>query len=325
MDVLATRDGKPIAGWIFKANREVYDVEAAIEVEGMVTNWSLNQTYRIDLLAPGQRCFLYVGGSSDDGRSERMIIGVGEVVGEAYTARASNDGHWSSDEVAGSHHQFVDVRILPLRSPIQRADLRGHPVLGGCELIRSPQQGNPMVLRPDELAALDEFDLTTIAPTPAQMQSLTGIEIEPVLIVYGDDEGTFVVGDTGEGSWQVLHEIAGEEAEVLGEHDSFSAAVQALSDTWSALGKTSNRTVPGDEDIDRNPALPLATVHWFEDLSLALMKGAEDYFTVIEFSTPDAEDAEIVGEFEDLGDALLAIAEHLESGDEADEDEHSDE
>lgn len=77
---------------------------------------------------------------------------MGEVVGPVYTAQGADDGFYLDQEEAEKMQRFVPVETLELASHIRRADLLARPELADCELFRSPQQGHPNVLRPDELA-----------------------------------------------------------------------------------------------------------------------------------------------------------------------------
>lgn len=118
-------------------------------------------------MGAGQRVFLYVG--QDSGRAEEPgIWGVGVVTGPTRQGRPSHDWLWREDR-PNVRNRFAAVEIHRLKTPITRADLLADPVLADCELIKSPQMSNPVVLRPDEVAALDSFDLTTVTPTPEQL------------------------------------------------------------------------------------------------------------------------------------------------------------
>ena len=161
-----TKSGKPIGGWLLKANPHVFDVVGNFDEEGVILYWTLNQTYRVDLLQPGQPVFLWIGLGDDDEGSG--LLGVGTVRTEAHAMKADLEA-WADQSAAEKVRVGCGFWIERLTSPVPRAEFTAHPLLASTELIKSRQMGNPIALTPDEVDAIrDTFDLSTIHPTDDQ-------------------------------------------------------------------------------------------------------------------------------------------------------------
>ncbi|MCB0976137.1 MAG: EVE domain-containing protein [Acidimicrobiales bacterium] len=308
MTAASTKDGRPIAGWVFKANRSVYDVESALEAEGWVNGWSVHENYRVDLLAAGQPCFLYVSGKHPDGRDGGFIIGVGEIAGEAFSATGSGDQFWGDPDVAKTKHRFVSMEVYPLVNPIPREDIVDHPILGQTELIRSPQMSNPSVLRPDELDALREFDLAVDYCGP-----------DPILGVFGGPSGRFLIDfdEDREEPWSVMTFDEEDNEEPLGTFESFVDAVHSITDDLTAVGEAAQVAFPdhGKKDGDSSGEVvvdPVAVISWSEDVNFTVIKTDASTFAVFQIDEPEQWVEDPIDVFKDLGAGLLALAHQLE-------------
>lgn len=95
-------------------------------------------------MRPGQRIYFYIGGNLS--QTPPGIYGIGEVTNVPFDG-CNGDG-WADPADRGRAGIFVpiDLRDLKLRST--RAQLE--VALPGCELMRAPQMGNPIVVTPEE-------------------------------------------------------------------------------------------------------------------------------------------------------------------------------
>jgi EVE domain len=151
MTIGRTPKGEDIAGWVLKGDPKVYDLDAELEARGVVRNWSVyGKTYRPELMAEGQRCFLWRSGP--DG----AIVAAGHVTGPVYEAQA-DVAEWIDQSKAVAADLFVPVELYELDEPIPRAALRDHPVLSQVEFLRAQSMSNPTILTPEELEALDDL------------------------------------------------------------------------------------------------------------------------------------------------------------------------
>lgn len=98
-----------------------------------VEAWCARPTYRTALVAPGQPVLLWVSGT----RAEHPagIHACGRTTGPAA------DG-------------TMPMRLLPLREPLLRSELVGHPELSSLEVLRMPAGSNPSYVTRAQLALL---------------------------------------------------------------------------------------------------------------------------------------------------------------------------
>jgi hypothetical protein len=91
-------------------------------------------SYRLDLMAPGQPCLLWVSGRDRPG-----VHAVGELTSGVLRA----DGG-----------PVVAVRLTRLPEPVPRAELLADPVARDAEVLRMPAGSNPSWLSPGQYAAV---------------------------------------------------------------------------------------------------------------------------------------------------------------------------
>jgi len=101
----------------------------AVELERCV-----RRSYRLDLMAPGQPCLLWVSGRDRPG-----VHALGELTGGAVGA----DGG-----------PVVAVRLTRLVEPVDRGDLLADPAARDAEVLRMPAGSNPSWLSPAQFAAV---------------------------------------------------------------------------------------------------------------------------------------------------------------------------
>ncbi|MBA3652564.1 MAG: hypothetical protein H0W70_00030 [Actinobacteria bacterium] len=99
---------------------------------------------------------------------------------------------WIDMEERDAWRPYVPLRLLPLRERISRVAFIGEARLSEAEIIRSPQMGNPLVLRPSELDAMTElWDLSVMEPATGQVvaprtpQSRVALPVAPAVDAVG--------------------------------------------------------------------------------------------------------------------------------------------
>jgi hypothetical protein len=126
-----------VACWVLKTNRPPSDLVPGWRpgAEQQLTR-CLRPSYRLDLMAAGQPCLLWLSGRDRPG-----VHAVGELCGPP------------GRDAAGP---VVSVRLTLVAEPVDRADLLADPVARGAEVLRMPAGSNPSWLsRPqyDEVLA----------------------------------------------------------------------------------------------------------------------------------------------------------------------------
>ena len=101
--------------------------------DGQRLHRCLRRSYRLDLMAPGQPCLLWVSGRDRPG-----VAALGRLGG-----RPGPDGR-------------VEVELSVLPAPLARADLLTDARFRAAEVVRMAAGSNPSYLRADELAAVVE-------------------------------------------------------------------------------------------------------------------------------------------------------------------------
>ena len=124
-----------VACWVFKSS---------VPPEGLVPGWRpgasqwltrcVRPSYRLELMASGQPCLLWVSGRVDPG-----VHAVGRLTAGPHEA----DGG-----------PVAPVRLTRLRVPLPRAALLTHPVARDAEVLRMPAGSNPSWLSAEQYAAV---------------------------------------------------------------------------------------------------------------------------------------------------------------------------
>ena len=137
-----TTSGVEIGGWLLKANPAVWDVIGHLAAGRVIESWGVADGYRADLMAPGDRCFVWVTGPR----------------GASWTP-----GIWAAGAVTArpvatreSRRLRVGLDVRGLHPLLSRSELRADPRFAGAEVLRVPRMGNPLILTPAEVAAIDE-------------------------------------------------------------------------------------------------------------------------------------------------------------------------
>jgi hypothetical protein len=94
----------------------------------------VRRSYRLDLMAAGQPCLLWLSGRDRPG-----VHALGEVAGEV------------EDRPAGP---VVRLRLTLLAEPVPRADLIADPRMRSAEVVRMPAGSNPSWLSAEQFAVV---------------------------------------------------------------------------------------------------------------------------------------------------------------------------
>jgi hypothetical protein len=149
--------GKP-AAWAITQNERLWTEFDSVADRSVIVGWSLGDTYRTQLMEPGDRALFWVTGR-DGG-----IARVGFVVAKQRTPR----GFWK--DAPGARHESpysgtFFLPPLPNRRYIHRSALSKDPRLAKCELLTTAaQSAPPLRIEPKEWEAIErlliEFDRT---------------------------------------------------------------------------------------------------------------------------------------------------------------------
>lgn len=129
-----------VACWLLKTTRAPAEIDAGWRPGTTRTlRRCLRRSYRLELMAPGQRCLLWLSG-----RREPGVHALGVLTGPPDPADAAPE---------------VEVALHLLAEPVGRAELLGDPGFGPAEVLRMPAGSNPSWLDRGQLAAvLDRAD-----------------------------------------------------------------------------------------------------------------------------------------------------------------------
>ena len=318
-----TPDGTPIGGWVLRADPAIFDVEPMLEAYGQVFRYPLAPSDRVELLEPGTPCFLFRSDTS-------KVVGiwaVGEVVAPAFEAPIDQD-----DPGAGTQF-FAEVELLPLDKPIAAGKLKDLAPFADGELLTSPDQPNPIVLRPEEVRAIEELEFTIVEPTEeqvARLEEVLGAEDDGaddgglVFQLLGIEDSYGIRLDGDEDGLLSVFTINADGAFELGRFEDFADAVDLISLRAADL-ELPEPVAPGTETElpDGEPVALLDT----DDGLLAIYRTAEDRFDLYDPDPAPEDDVEVdtiedlaepehLGSFGSLADVLAALAEAVEEVDE---------
>jgi hypothetical protein len=124
-----------VACWVVKTTRPPAELLPGWRpgTEGRLTR-CLRRSYRLDLMAAGQPCLLWLSGRDRPG-----VHAVGALAGPA---DRRGDG------------PAVPLRLTLLAEPVDRAELLTDPVARDAEVLRMPAGSNPSWLSPEQFDAV---------------------------------------------------------------------------------------------------------------------------------------------------------------------------
>jgi hypothetical protein len=144
--IATLRDGTEVAAWMFKANPEVWDVLGAIRHGEPIDSWPMVSSYRVDLVAPGQPCALWVTGGR--GAKTTGLWGRGVITGEPY---------WEVVERKPDEPKpWVEFEMEFLDDAIPLLELASDERFARAEIIRAPRVSSPVALTAEQLSAIDD-------------------------------------------------------------------------------------------------------------------------------------------------------------------------
>jgi hypothetical protein len=124
-----------VACWLLKSSRSPEELEAGWAPGAARTlSRCVRRSYRLDLMAPGQPCLLWVSGRRWPG-----VHAVGTLAGRV---------------TEGDGGPVVPVRLTLLDEPVPRADLLLDPATRDAEVLRMPAGSNPSWLSAGQYAAV---------------------------------------------------------------------------------------------------------------------------------------------------------------------------
>ncbi len=274
-----TPEGIEIAGWLLKGDPKVFDVDAELDTDGVIQNWSVHDNYRAHLMADGQRCVLWRSGPNAG------VIAAGYVTGPVEPGE-SDPASWVDQDKAREAKLFVPVELYALDAEIQRADFKTHPVLSQVEVLRSPQGSNPSILTPEELDALEEL-LAEVEPHDDSMLALVDV---------ADARFAITLTEVAEEFALLREEEDGEFVETA-RHDS---ALEALLAALVAAKPQIDALPPADLEAGANP---IVIVDLDNGADLSVFK-VDQGFWAFEIA---GSDHELVGTDDDLAALLVAL------------------
>lgn len=174
-----------LGGWVLRCNPDVYDLPGEVEAGAeKVWSWRVAKSYRTEVMAPGQRAVLWLGGPATSLRTPG-VWGIGYVTGPAYLQADSDDASefWLDEERADRLEWVVDLDIDILPTPIAAGELKAMSELADMELFRAPQMSNPIYLSLEEMSALE----VRVGPWPEYAGDASAtITVGPVGAGFGD-------------------------------------------------------------------------------------------------------------------------------------------
>ena len=309
-DAPRTDDGKPIGGWVLKADPSVFDVSQMLEDFGQVFRYPVEPGSRADLMDAGQPCFLFQGDTS-------RVVGiwaVGEVVATCFSAPLDADNPDAGEQL------FAEVELLPLEKGIPIDKIKAHKVLAQGELVSDPNRANPIVLRPEEVRALEEFDFTFVEPTEQQAENLAealGEETGLIFQLVGVDRSFGILDDGSDDELLSVVTVNDEGAYELGRYQEFGDALDFI--LLQAPDLELEDPVPGTDGLpDGNPVAVLQT----DDGMLGLYLTAPDTFDLYDPDEPEENGVLApIGRFDSLTAALAGLIEAIEEVDDEGSDD----
>jgi hypothetical protein len=149
-----TKQGREIAAWMLKANPDVWDIIGWAADHDWIDGWRLVDSYRVPMMKPGDLCFLWVTGAAG-ADYEPGLWASGIVTGDA-AEHTGGGSLWVDSVEQGKRRPYIPLNLRILDEPIARTDLASDPRFESAEIIRQPQMGNPLVVTPEELDAIEE-------------------------------------------------------------------------------------------------------------------------------------------------------------------------
>jgi len=141
-----------VGGWTLTCNPNTWDLRDFLAAGGgRIDGWSVQPSYRLGLIEPGQPVYLWVTKGAAD--IDSGVWARGCVVERPQ--RDVPDWRWLDHEKARRTDTFLPLDLHLFELLVPRDHVRGTRGLEDLEILRSPQMSNPQVVRPAEVALLD--------------------------------------------------------------------------------------------------------------------------------------------------------------------------
>ena len=178
-EVAVTR--KNFGAWVIKCNPHVWDFQKMVIERGdlEITGWTLGDSYRLDLMRPGQPVVFWLSGSKDGDVVFRGVWGIGKITSGVMETRGftsdkdAKANGWIDVVHASKPKFFVETDIPLLENPIRAEEYKSDPILAKSEPIRVPQLSNPAFLTKEEFRALQILRKTNSAAGAIQDAQVT--------------------------------------------------------------------------------------------------------------------------------------------------------
>jgi len=140
--IASLRDGSPVGAWLLKARPDVWDVHGALRSATPITSWPMAVTYRVNLVAPGQPCGLWITAG-----------GPGHPPAGLYATGWITSAPVEDPESERRARWIVGVSLAALAHPVLKGELDHHPAWGEEEARRAPRVSTPVAVSPEAWAA----------------------------------------------------------------------------------------------------------------------------------------------------------------------------
>lgn len=148
--VVTTAD---LGAWVLTANPQVWDLQRWILDGGPpLDEWTVAHNYRSQLMAPGDRVLLWVGGN--DQGCPAGFRAMGAVSGPCVAGVATST-YWTDRKAKARADYFARVELSLLPGLVPKHAVQHHRVLRDIEVLRSPFASNPSHLTVEQLGALE--------------------------------------------------------------------------------------------------------------------------------------------------------------------------
>ena len=146
-----------IGAWVLKASPTVWDVNSMLDdKQSPPENFRLHETYRVQLIEPGDPIWLWATASRTAPRRPARFVARGEVVGADAQGRGGGP-YWVDDDEAKKLRPYLPVKLVWLPVEISADELRQSSIFATFELLRATSMSNPSYLTPEQDAELRQL------------------------------------------------------------------------------------------------------------------------------------------------------------------------
>lgn len=241
-----TKQGQEIACWVMKCNPAVFNIAEDVAATGEVGNWSVRETYRLDLMEPGQPCLLWVTGGKDSpvpaGFYAAGVLGAAPDGGVLVLDRYAEGVRPNDQQGADAVRTFAVCNLSWLATPVTKAELlSAYPEFESAEMLRSPQGASPAILTPEQYRAVTDFDLSPGPVTDEQLEAFGRLDPhgDQFFVMVHRPDGRTILSVEHPNEIQIV-EIdieAGERVGERGEFPNWATALRHVAETIESVGE----------------------------------------------------------------------------------------